>query len=214
MRKILAIAVVAALFAAGTAEAQAPAKSESGFTMGLRLGYGVPMGDVGQGTILLKMSDTFGGNVPIWVDLGYRIDRSMFIGAYLQYAFGTVAGTVDTACTALGESCSTSVLRIGVEFLYKFMPDASFAPWVGIGIGYESASFNESLGPLSASTDFNGFEFVNLQLGGDFKVGSNFALGPYVALSVAQYSTVGGVDIATTKVHEWLQFGLKGTFDL
>lgn len=214
MRKILGIAVVAVLLAGGTAQAQAPARSESGFTMGLRLGYGIPMGDVGQGTIVLAMSDTFGGNVPIWLDLGYRIDRSMFIGAYLQYAFGTVDGLADQLCTSFGEDCSTSVLRIGVEFLYKFMPDASFAPWVGIGIGYESASLDESAGPISVSTEFNGFEFLNLQVGGDFKVGSNFALGPYLALSVAQYSSVGGVDIATTKTHEWLQFGLKGTFDL
>jgi hypothetical protein len=94
------------------------------------------------------------------------------------------------------------------------MPDASFAPWVGVGIGYEVTSMTASLAGASASTDFSGFEFVNLQLGGDFKVGSNFALGPYVALSVAQYSSVGGVTGFEKGTHEWLQFGLKGTFDL
>ena len=211
MRKILAIAVVAALFAAGTAEAQAPAKSESGFTMGLRLGYAIPMGDAAG---LATMDDFFGGSVPLWVDLGYRIDRSMFIGAYLQYAFGTVGDPFNATCTASGIDCSASTLRIGAEFLYKFMPDASFAPWVGVGIGYEVTSITASVAGASASTDFSGFEFVNLQLGGDFKVGSNFALGPYVALSVAQYSTVAGATGFSKGTHEWLQFGLKGTFDL
>jgi hypothetical protein len=211
MRKILGIAVVAALFAAGTAEAQAPAKSESGFTMGLRLGYGIPMGDF---ISAVSMDEFLGGKIPIWVDLGYRLDRSMFIGAYFQYAFGTAAGTYDALCTASGVDCTPSILRIGAEFLYKLMPDASFAPWVGIGIGYEVVTFTESAGGASGSTDASGFEFVNLQLGGDFKVGSNFALGPYVALSVAQYSSVGGVTGFEKGTHEWLQFGLKGTFDL
>jgi hypothetical protein len=214
MRKILAIAVVAGLFAAGTAEAQAPAapaKPESGFTMAFRLGYGLPLGDFASG---VGMDQFLGGKVPLWVDLGYRIDRSMFIGAYFQYAFGTAAGTYQQLCDATSTDCSPSIMRIGVEFLYKFAPDASFAPWAGIGLGYENVTFSES-GPLgTGSTDASGFEFLNLQLGGDFRVSPSFGLGPYLAFSMAQYSSVAGGSIANTATHEWLQFGVKGTFDL
>ena len=214
MRKILAIAVLAVLLGGGEAQAQAPARSESGFSMALRLGYAIPMGDAGG---LATMDDFFGGSVPLWVDVGYRIDRSMFIGAYFQYAFGTVSSTFDNlACVPNGISCSASTLRIGAEFLYKFMPDASFAPWVGIGIGYESTSIDASMAGATGSTSFSGFEFVNLQLGGDFKVSPAFALGPYVALSVAEYSDIealGGLPF-DKKIHQWLQFGVKGTFDM
>ena len=144
MRKIVGVAVVFAVLAAGTAEAQAPAAS--GFTMAVRLGYGTPMGDALSGPGgSLKVDDFFGGKVPLWFDLGYRIDRSMFLGAYVEYGFGSVGGTLDQACVAAGESCSTSMLRIGAEFLYKFSPDASFAPWLGIGLGYESATVKESI---------------------------------------------------------------------
>ena len=215
MRKILGTMLVAALFAAGAAQAQAPAPppapvKESGFTMALRVGYALPMGDFVSGG---GMDQFLGGAVPLWVDLGYRINRSMFVGAYFQYAFGSTAGVYKDTCAAVGADCTPSITRIGAEFLYRFSPDASFIPWGGIGLGYETVTFNESFAGMSGSSSASGFEFLNLQLGGDFKVSPSFALGPYVALSIASYTSIEGVVGFSSSTHEWLQLGLKGTFD-
>ena len=49
--------------------------------------------------------------------------------------------------------------------------------------------------------------------------GPNFALGPFASFSLAKYSagSLGGgssMDIANTAMHEWLQFGVRGIFNL
>ena len=49
--------------------------------------------------------------------------------------------------------------------------------------------------------------------------GPNFALGPFLSFSLAEYSagSVGGgpsMDIANTAMHQWLQFGVRGLFSL
>lgn len=212
MRKIVAVAFVALFVAAATAQAQAPTPppaKQSGFTMALRAGYAIPMGDFVEGAY---MKDFLGGSVPVWVDLGYRIDRSVFVGAYFQYAFGTTAGLFKDLCVAAGVDCTATTIRIGAEIHYKFSPEASFAPWVGAGIGYESTTFKASGGV--GTSDAKGFEPLNFQVGGDFNVSPAFALGPYVAFSLAIYESIEGVSGLSHQMHEWLQFGLKGTFNL
>jgi hypothetical protein len=61
-----------------------------------------------------------------------------------------------------------------------------------------------------------------VQLGVDFKLSPLFALGPYVAFSLVQFDkadvtgpgTSVSADIASKGIHEWPQFGLKGTMNL
>ncbi len=221
MRKVLGIAVVAVLFAAGTAQAQGPAAS--GFSLGARVGYGIPMGDAdggdpATGVPATKMSDLFSGQFPLQLDAMYRFDRSWSVGLYFQYGIASVA---DTTCVS-GLSCSASDLRFGAQVHYRF-DSQGFIPWVGLGIGGEWSSVTLKGPGGTADIKPSGFEFLNLQLGGDWLLSPNFRLGPYVQFSLAQYDTlevtvpgfpsVSG-SIANKTTHEWLQFGLKGTFDL
>ncbi|HME90449.1 MAG TPA: hypothetical protein VKE49_03435, partial [Myxococcaceae bacterium] len=73
------------------AEGAAPAASESGarakrgIAFGLRLGYGHPLGNSGEGT---KLSTSIKGMVPIWIDAGYRISTHFYVGAFFQYGLG------------------------------------------------------------------------------------------------------------------------------
>lgn len=217
MRKLVALISIMAAAAAVPAQAD-----DSGFTTALRLGYGIPMGDAVKDG---KLSDGLNGMIPFWLDAGYRVDKSVFFGAYFQYGIGLVnkSNALGGVCDQGGASCSSYDLRFGLEGIYKFSPDSSFAPWIGLGIGYEMTHIQIDFGGQTAKLDLRGFEFVNLQLGGDFKVSPMFSVGPYVALSIAQYSnekleipgqpTVDG-SIADKGIHEWLQLGLKGTFNL
>lgn len=222
MRKILGFAVVAAFLAAGTAQAQAPA---GGFSLAARVGYGVPMGDVDAGSALYgipsyKLSDFVSGQVPIQLDAMYRLDRNWSFGLYFQYGFASVS---DVYCPASsGLSCSARDTRFGAQVHYRF-DSPGFVPWVGLGIGGEWASVSAEVFGFSGDiAEVSGFEFVNLQIGGDWLISPLFRLGPFVQLSVAQYSTVKELGPSGTletlpvdkATHEWLQFGLKGTFDL
>lgn len=216
MRKILGFAIVVAFLAAGTARAQAP----SGFSLGARLGYGISMGDFAGDNATYAatpMSDMFKGQVPLQLDAMYRFDPSWSIGVYLQYAKTFMASAFSDATCIGGVSCSASDVRFGVQAHYRF-PSQGFVPWVGLGLGGEWNTI--TLEYLGASGDIksSGFEYLNLQIGGDWLLSPIFRLGPYVQLSLAQYDSMSAAGYTVTfpskSMHEWLQFGLKGTFDL
>ena len=136
-----------------------------------------PSDDAGVG---VPLSDGFGGKVPIWLDAGWRFNPSVCLGAYLEYG-----PTFVKDCPA-GSSCSASDVRLGVNFLYHFIPGAPFDPWAGIGVGYEWLNASQD----GVDAGLHGWEFVNVQLGGDFAVGSGFAIGPCVVFGLGQYGTL------------------------
>jgi hypothetical protein len=78
------------------------------------------------------------------------------------------------------------------------------------------------------SSTGHGFELINLQGGADFSVAPGFALGPFLSLSVGQYSKAStscsgngcsafdsqSDDIKEKALHEWLTLGVRGTLVL
>lgn len=214
MRKILGFAVVAAFLTAGTARAQGP----SGISLGLRLGYGIPMGDFDGGdpataTPSTALGDVLSGQVPLQIDAMYRFDPNWSLGLYFQYGFASVSNNF----CGTGYSCSASDTRFGVQVHYRFTSQG-FVPWVGLGLGGEWSTITVEAGGISADIKASGFEYVNLQVGGDFFLSPAFRLGPYAQISFAQYDTISAAgfsfSVANKTMHEWLQIGLKGTFDL
>ncbi len=104
-----------------------------------------------------------------------------------------------------------------------FLPLAKFRPWAGVGAGYEIAQYKLSdASGGSASISYRRWELANVQLGGDWVLTPKFRAGPFLALSLGQYDEVsiasGGAStdlpIAGKRLHEWLQLGLRGVFDL
>jgi hypothetical protein len=79
-----------------------------------------------------------------------------------------------------------------------------------------------SAGGADASATATGFEFGNVQLGGDIPIAPNFAIGPFVSLSFGQYGDLsvsqGGTSmdmtITSKSFHEWLAFGVRGVYDI
>ena len=224
MRYAILAGVVAAagvFFAAGTARADSTA---SGLEVGLRSGYAIPLGAaVGGGTGGSgDLSKVYNGVIPIWVDAGYRLNPNMMIGAFFQYGIGLVNTSNAPECKTPGVSCSGNDLKFGAQFHYHLMPEQTIDPWGGIGIGYEIANLSESSGGASAGESFSGFQFVDLQLGADYKAMPNLGIGPFVDFSLGQFSNCsvsgGGAGttckIQQTAMHEWFTIGIRGAYDI
>ncbi len=200
----------------------------SGIEIGVRAGYGVPLGnaygvrDLTTGTVQnAKLSDQIKGMVPLSIDLGYRFDPNWYLGGFFQYGIGFVPS--NAGCS--GISCSTSDLRFGLTVQYHFLPTQMLDPWVGIGAGYEI--LNQSLSgtilgvAVDASGNVSGFEFGHAQAGVDIALSPMFSIGPFAEFTVGQYSSASGsvtgggqqasssASIDDKKIHEWLMFGLR-----
>jgi outer membrane protein W len=202
------------------------------FQIGLRTGYALPLGNIysagtaGPFRFLADepMSNAFSGQIPIWLDAGYMVTPDILLGIYAQYGFVSTktrdAASTGTGC-AVGASCSAHDIRFGVQGQYHLGSGQAVDPWLGLGIGYETLGLTETNAGVTTNGSLSGFEFVNLQGGADFKLADAFALGPFVSFSLGQYSTLHteiqgiGLDIDVPKaLHEWLTFGVKGTFGL
>jgi hypothetical protein len=189
-----------------------PAAAQAQWTVGARTGYAIALGDAGGN---LKMTDMTNGQIPLQLDVGYRLANvPLTIGGYFSYGFGSTAGNFKNTCDALGESCSSSSLRVGAQLSYSFAdPKEQMAPWIGAGLGYDKLTVTE------AGQDLNltGWEFLILQAGLDWRLAPQFTLGGFASFSLAQYSDleipgVGSGSISDKKMHEWLTFGIRGAF--
>jgi outer membrane protein W len=226
-RQTLALGLaMGALLYANVALAQRPpgAANRGAIQVGLRLGYGLPLGNEGsaQGAMDSKLSDDIKGQIPLWIDAGYLFNPNFYLGLSFHYGFGLVNTDANPNCDAPGVSCSTNDVGFGLNLHYHASPAASFDPWVGLGIGYEWLGFDTSGGALSASGGVSGFEFVNLQVGGDFRVAPAFSVGPFLSFSAGRYdsasltlgSSTVSQDIANKSFHEWLLFGVRAVYDI
>jgi hypothetical protein len=170
-------------------------------------------------------SSNFTGMLPVWFDAGYRWSTQFYTGAYFQWAPLFVSGEV---CPK-NLHCSADDLRFGINVHWHFKEliqngrwGGAFDPWVGLGSGYESAlvHLETTLGAKSQETN-HGFEYANLQVGGDYAAGPTH-LGAFASLALAEYVRrahttavdTRGFAIPDPAVHLWLFLGLRGQYDL
>jgi hypothetical protein len=207
MRKLLMVGAV-------TAALLLPTASHAQFTLGARVGYGFGIGDVADSPAgALQMSDWNEAQVPLQVDALFRLSPQLALGGYFSYGFGQTGDV----CDFPGADCDGRVTRVGVQGIYTLATTGSLAPWFGAGFGYEWNTIDDGFDEAT----FEGWEYLNLQAGGDFRVGPRFWVGPYVMFSIGQYGDVetsgvsGDFDgsIPDKTLHQWLSFGLRGKFD-
>jgi hypothetical protein len=196
---------------------------DTGFEAGLRVGYGIPLGSVAENG---DLSDAVGGQVPLILDVGYRVIPNLFLGLYAQYGFAWVGDTFDEACDLPGASCSAHDIRLGIEAHYHFKPREKLDPWIGLGVGYEWLNIGAEANDLELSMTMHGFEFLNLQAGLDIRAADNFYVGPFLAFTMGQFSATSvecddafcgagfaaDGDIENKALHEWLLIGVRGAY--
>jgi outer membrane protein W len=212
------------MFASSAFAQEAAPPLDHGVELGFRTGYGFPAGKEGTvaGTPNANLSGDVSGIIPLQLDAGYRFNPNVYLGLALQYAFGFVNDSNNSTCNQGGVSCSADVLRIGLNVNYHFGVNPAFDPWVGLGAGYEWLMLSASAGGTSADVTGSGFEFANLQLGGDIPISPNFVVGPFFAVSIGQYRSIstsaGGTsmdqDLTDKSIHEWFLFGVRIAYDI
>ena len=200
----------------------ARADEESGLSIGLRAAYGLPLGSAGDNTDLANLT---AGAVPFQLDVGYRYGRNWQVGAYFGYGIAMVADEAKATLAAQGATDigGHTIMRAGLQHFYTFQPEARFAPWVGCNAGYEWTRYASA---SSAGKDMEhgvrGFE-GGIQLGGDYKLTPKLTVGPFASFNLGQFQSqtmwVSGsgetaTDVKDKAIHEWLQLGIKGTFNL
>jgi hypothetical protein len=214
------LTLLGCVLSAGAGSAVARAQ-ESGVEVGFRTGYALPMGQVTDEGDDPDMDNFISGAVPLWFDLGYRATPNVLVGAYFQYGFGIPGGLVEDLCDRNGVDCSLPVVRVGAQLHYHAQPFQAVDPWIGAGIGYEWMTWSAEAEGQEGSLGVSGIEFVNFQGGLDLGIGDErkFAVGPFVALSIGQYSSFNcdGIledtcadDIEEKALHQWLTIGLRG----
>jgi hypothetical protein len=196
--------VATAAAGAGTTVTDQP-----GLSLSARLAYAVPMGSLAQGSTL---SDGISGGIPIVIEGAYRFNRNLSLGLAGQYAY-----MMTKNCTT-GASCSATDYQFFLEGIYNARMGSTIDPWVGLGIGYEHLSLNESAGGSSQDVGVSGLGLASVQVGGNFLAAPQVEVGPFLSFSVGKYGSASAAgysgDIMNTAFHEWLQIGVRGTFNL
>jgi hypothetical protein len=198
---------------------------ESGFSFGVRAGYGVPLGRTSQGNDLAR---TFSGSIPLQLDAGWRFSPKVYAGLYFQFGPAQLDSRAKQGCDVNGVNCSANVLRFGADLVYTFVPRARLAPWAGVGLGLETATVKAAQAGQSVQITFKGVEFAHLAAGLDFRLWPAVRVGPFADCTLAQFTSLEtpidpvsnqigatrSIDIQQKTLHGWLQLGIRTAVDL
>lgn len=190
----------------------------TGFAMALRTGLSIPMGKVSSGN---PMYDTFSPQVPLLVDLGFKPVPHLFLGAYLGLAVGDVHGRLGAQCDRMNAQCASARVLFGLEAQYQFAPARRYNPWLGYGLGFEGAGVGNTVGHMTTTTVFTGFDFARFSGGFDVRISRVIGVGPLVDLTLGRYThtsvklehtTLADADVDDKRVHGWLTLGGRLVF--
>ena len=203
------------------------------FEAGVRLGYSFSSGDYASGAPIGSSSASSAlpglhGTIPFTLDAGLRLGPYVFIGGFVQYAL------LDSSCfgaAGVSIACSGHDVRGGVEALLHVSPRGRVDPWIGLGIGHEWLELDISASATGASEQlsetFDGWNFADVMLGVDFRVGGGAAIGPYLELTSGSFTSLSASssgsgtatssasgDIGSQSSHQWFTLGLRGAYEV
>ena len=207
--KKLALAVVAAALLA------APFAASAQLQLGGRLALALPQGETAKG---FKQSDLTRLQVPLELDLAWRFGN-FSPGVYISIAPGLLNKDLAAQCDAANISCATAGVRMGVEGIYDFAPEAPASAWVGGRVGVESLGWGVDNGGNKDTLAASGLS-IGVEGGFDFRLGF-LSVGPYASLEFGKYSKTSSNASGSTVTesipsgeqtwHTWIVVGAKGT---
>ena len=177
-----------------------------GFQLGIRTGVALPAGKLSEGTAMDALA---AAQIPLFVDVGAKISRYVFLGGYASFALGGVSDRWDRNSCRRDESCSTRSAHLGAQIQLHLGSFDRVNPWIGYGLGYEwlwTAGFPE--------TTYHGWEYGRFMAGFDLRLSREWGLGPFIDGTIAEYQSISGPTIATTDIdrtaiHSWVTVGLR-----
>jgi outer membrane autotransporter protein len=218
--RIAILAFLVVVFPAALASAQGAPVPDRGAEVAVRTGLALPFGDTDANNSFDQYASSA---IPLVVEAGIRVDSHLFVGGRFGYSFANVknpGGLCDN-----GASCGGSVVTLGIEGIYRLMPEETFAPWLGLGLGYDWTAVDITAQNVNAggSATYSGFQGI-LMAGGDYRVNQQLVLGPAVEASFGRFDTVATqtrfgnattsmeTDITDTAWHTWLTLGIRGAW--
>jgi hypothetical protein len=202
-----------------------PHEGSTGFQLALRTGAQFPMGDA-TGAPGDALSRRYAWQWPLAIDIGAKILPELFVGGYFGFAVGSTGSDsrLEADCDDDDEnfeneiSCNAASLKVGLEAHYSFSPSGRLNPWIGYGIGYESASawLSDTENGYDETVRANGFTYAELSVGFDMRYRVGF--GPYASAAIGGYTTtvteIGGEKVHDGPIddqalHAWINLGLR-----
>ena len=117
-----------------------------------------------------QIQDFAGAGLQFGLDLGFRASPAFALSAY-----GTFAGYHNN--TPLDGADFRSVTA-GLQVGWHARPFRSIDPWVTLGSAWRGNWFVPEVGGI---TSIQGWQLARLQVGADFRLAPEIALGPYVS---------------------------------
>ena len=218
MRKsLLALAAAAALLAPIASRASETAEGGQDFKLGLGLGYSMPFGDASKGR---SMSDLYSGEIPIELEVSYKLDHAFSVGVYGGYGYGMVtdSGRLAPDVASSGVINSITTWRAGIQVEYEFGKVGAGTPFLGArtGLVYEVIEGKNGYHNGAAS----GWEYLTLLFGVDYEVSRSFTAGPFVSAALGQYTQEKAAEAGASMTsipsgdqtyHGWLTIGVRGS---
>ncbi len=176
------------------------------FEIGLGGGYTQGWGDVGNGMSSLDDLSKAGGTVEL--RLGYRATPHLTFGAYgsyAQFAEGDRLSNTDVRSSTAGAFAD-----------WHFLPAGEIDPWVSLASGWRG----EWLDGMDGVTSMNGWDIARLQVGVDFRMTPEVAIGPFIGAGVTTFFTKEDAgetsfsNIQDPKANAFVFAGLEARFDV
>ena len=184
--------------------------------LSLNAGFALPLG---YAVSAVQESDVINFSVPFGIALGYRIAGVVFVGLDFTYApFGSPSTTSISACAVSGTSCHSTTFRAGFTVQWHPLGSRGLDPYIGVGAGYEWLTVDVSNGSTDVNLQYNGFTWLEVPLGVDFRLSKDVRLGPYLDFMMGQYRNASvsltGVSglIPNRTLHYWLAAGVRIVF--
>ena len=203
---------------------KAPSRSSApranrGFQLAFRTGYAQAFGNI-TNVPGDTMGSVYSGQMPLILDVGGKLSRHWFLGAYTGIGLGSAGGGLGEDCRAAAATCVGVSFRLGALAEYNFLPSRRVNPWLGFGMGLEYNGLFLSGRDWSGSISAIGVEIVSLLAGFDVRLSPGFGVGPFVAFSFGTYVSTSVDDngavtrqtITNPGWHEWFMLGVRMTF--
>lgn len=183
-----------------------------------RTGVLVPTGNA-TGTASDDLGDTFGVQIPLFLDIGVQPLPRLFVGAYGGLGVGGAGGGTSQTCSEQSASCIGRSAHAGAQVHWHFRKREVTHAWVGYGLGYEWARMIMSADAGTQVVSYRGPEYAHLMFGIDFQSSDLARVGLFLDYSMASYSNMKvkswssrtiEFDSFETSMHSWLMLGLRG----
>ncbi|HEX9622528.1 MAG TPA: hypothetical protein VF989_20430 [Polyangiaceae bacterium] len=133
-----------------------------------------PWGSIQQN---LGYGDVAGSGTAFGADLGLGVSRAAAIGIWGQL----VLFSDEEGCP-----CSNATsFAVGPWVRYHLVQGVRLDPWLSLGLGYRRFSFDLA----GEDQSYQGFDWLRVQLGGDWYAAPQLGIGPFLELDLGTYTS-------------------------